>query len=221
MGMVVGGWATSPRPGAGGCRAFGAAGEAAPRPYRPGRPIPGRAQGHHRDALPPFVGVRRCLTHPARRAGRPPLGPVGHLSCPSPPADMCHGIPRAIRRGRARQRLAPTGTGDARRVPQWSLHRRRVGGACLRPVGVRRCLTRRPGGPAHAPGTRRGLCPTMVARRARQRLAPTQAWNPVDLLPGALAGVGSGRRDPVTRRVRAGGNARSVSDRRERLELPL
>jgi hypothetical protein len=60
---------------------------------------------------PRTVGVRRCLTRLARRAGRPPPGPVGHLPCRSPPGGMCHGIPRAIRRGRARQRLAPTGAG--------------------------------------------------------------------------------------------------------------
>jgi len=86
----------------------GAAGEAAPRPYKVGRPIPGQAYGCDGGALaPPCRG--QAVPDPSG-----PRGPAHHRGCPSAVGRdhrrvlVCAaGWPRPWR-GRTRQRLAPT-----------------------------------------------------------------------------------------------------------------
>jgi hypothetical protein len=68
-------------------------------------------------------------------------------------------LPR-LWRGRARQRLAPTGVGGASPVG----HPFATGGRPAHVVGVRRCLTRRPEGPGM--GVRRGRMPTVPSDMA-------------------------------------------------------
>ena len=93
------------------CRARGAAGEAAPRPYTDGstrRRCNLYLPRWGRIARP--VGVRRCLT---RRAGRAGHRPVADRGCAIPiamrPFVLRNG--RAYRRGRARRCFAPTPMG--------------------------------------------------------------------------------------------------------------
>jgi hypothetical protein len=141
------------------------------------------AVGH----APRPVGVRRCLTRPARE-GRPTTTGVRRRSVLM--INACRDatrMGRAVRRGRARQRLAPTTWGHihgAARVRTGGRHRPRL-------VGVRRCLTRparRAGHHAiagrwcsmlHArAGVRATDCRAVRRGRARPRLAPTTWGNP-------------------------------------------
>jgi hypothetical protein len=120
---------------------FGAGGRGSASPLQGGRPIPGRAfgcDGWGAHARP--VGVRRCLTRPARRAGMSTRMPVGGRLRSSPRAGVCRGWLRPWR-GRARRRLAPT----TWRGPSLVGHMGATVGRWPRHVGVRRCLTRRPG----------------------------------------------------------------------------
>ena len=128
------------------------------------------------------VGVRRCLTRPPGRAGRTRRRPaaVGRDHHRTPVCDP--DLPRRAAR-RARQRLAPTTWGKASPVGHIGI----TGTRDPRSVGVRRCLTRRPGraGPGHrgrstarhshhdAPDHTVDV-PRLRRGRARHRLAPTR-----------------------------------------------
>jgi len=137
---------TSPLHGVGGGSAVD------PRPASVGGTAPScRGQAHARGWLwisvfvqPPCVGVRRCLTRrpggPATRrcADRPGTGEIVYV------VDTRHGnLPRRWHRGRGN--ASPlhrwVGTSPVRPIPA-------TVGPYPRPVGVRRCLTRRPRGPA-------------------------------------------------------------------------
>ena len=137
---------TSPLHGVGGGSAVD------PRPASVGGTAPlCRGQAHARGWLwisvfvqPPCVGVRRCLTRrpggPATRrcADRPGTGEIVYV------VDTRHGnLPRRWHRGRGN--ASPlhrwVGTSPVRPIPA-------TVGPYPRPVGVRRCLTRRPRGPA-------------------------------------------------------------------------
>jgi len=208
------------RDATGTCRAHGAAGEAAPRPYKVGQPIPGRADGCHGGVLaPPCRG--QALPDPSG-----PPGPVDprrwsprwcyRSSCGQPATLNC----RAMRRGRARQRLAPTRWGDPSPVG----HAGATVGRWPRPVGVRRCLTRpaRRAGNDTADTRRRSVAITAACRsatwmcrayrrgRARRRLAPTR-WGDPSPVGHAGATVGCwprpvGVRRCLTRPARRAGN---------------
>jgi len=122
------------------CRASGAAGEAAPRPYTGRAVLSGAAQSGHGWAVQPRpVGVRRCLT-------RRPRGPVIVAGERVPPCARAHrsvgrhaGVPRLWRggRGSASPLQGVGGASPVQRVSPAVAYPR------PRPVGVRRCLTRR------------------------------------------------------------------------------
>jgi hypothetical protein len=155
-------------------------------PTQVGRSVPGVAYACADGwcVIPRSVGVRRCLT---RRPGGPAnlrWGDGHDASRIVEPGDACLGCAAPTAR-RARQRLAPTQVG--RSVP--GVAYACADGWCVIPrsVGVRRCLTRRPGGPANLrwgdghdasrivePGDACLGCAAPTARRARQRLVPTQ-----------------------------------------------
>jgi hypothetical protein len=154
-----------------------------------------RHRGAARDAAPRPSKVggfsrRRRLT---RRPGR--TGTGGATGCPrwraqSPPGWLPARLLPRLEARRARRCLAPTQVGRASPVGRIHATVRRC---ALRPVGVRRCLTRparRAGNPVVRRwawwwvGRRGGRCmprrmPRLEARRARQRLAPTQAGRSV------------------------------------------
>jgi len=100
---------------------------------------------------------------------------------------------RAVRRGRARQRLAPTPCANPSPIG-----RRCITGWChhARPVGVRRCLTRRPAGPADrtAPAThvRAQASPRIAAPMARAGEAPPRPYNVGRPIPGRVFVYGGG-----------------------------
>ena len=106
------------------CRASRPAGEAAPRPYKTGQCIAGRALRHHGGAVSRSIGGWRCLTHWPARAGRDTRGLSASVTERSPPARVCRAFPAPVAR-RARRRLAPTGIG--RRVRRSGSRAPRVG----------------------------------------------------------------------------------------------
>jgi len=121
------------------CRAGGAGGRGGASPLQRGavHPRSGRWAPRWGD-LAALVGVRRCLTRPARQ-GRPTTTGVRRRSVLM--IDACRDatrMGRAVRRGRARRRLAPTTWRAASPVGYWGA----TGGCNPRHVGVRRCLTR-------------------------------------------------------------------------------
>jgi len=159
-------------------------------------------QGRHRTAPPwPELVPRRCTPTPHRSSStRYPITSGSGAACPAGPGEPgiqggrggerltgivnAHGwvppcLPR-LWRGRARQRLAPTGVGGASLVG----HPFATGGRPAHAVGVRRCPTRRPEGPAipwwgaghgaagiaEAADTRHGGC--RAARRRARHTAP-------------------------------------------------
>ncbi len=178
-------------------------GEAAPRPYEAGTTHPRSGTRASPRRAPP-VCRGQALPDPS--------GPAG-------PADRHRG-PSAICQAHRRRPTCATafpapsgaaGRGSASPLRRWGGCTRR--GTCLphgwaarsRPVGVRRCLTRRP--------ARAGV-PRAERRAASAGFHRTGAWSPVAMLSSVPSGVGAGRRDPVAWRARAGGNAGSVSDPR-------
>jgi hypothetical protein len=117
---------------------------------------------------------------------------------------------RAVRRGRARQRLAPTRWDDSSPIG----HMGATVGRWPRFVGVRRCLTRRPGraGNDTADARRRSVAIIAACRdatrtcrayrrgRARQRLAPTRWANPPPIGRRCITGWCQHARPVVVRR---------------------
>jgi hypothetical protein len=128
--------------------------------------ITDRGFGRHDPVVPCRpVGVRRCLTRPARQGRQSPGGAMGMVVSRSARWSMHATRFAAPGARRARQRLAPTGVGCRITDRGFGPHDPVV--PC-RPVGVRRCLTRRPAraGEWHRrPGTdarsRRGWAPAV------------------------------------------------------------
>jgi hypothetical protein len=123
------------------CRASGAAGEAAPRPYTGRAVLSGAAQSGHGWAVQPRpVGVRRCLTSRPVRADPCRWGCVGRGAQKRDGGAACRAA--CSRASGAAGEAAPrpyTGravlSGAAQSGHGWAVQ--------PRPVGVRRCLTRR------------------------------------------------------------------------------
>jgi hypothetical protein len=161
----------------------GAGGRGTASPLQRGRPSPLRrvANTHRWCAAPCHVGVRRCLTRPARQGRRTRAdghrGAVIDRRAGSRPRGIAAPVAR-----RARQRLAPT---------TWATHPRsgiRVRQAAATPFCRGQAVPDPSGPPGPADHHRRATAvgrdhrrmpgcdphvPRLVARRARQRLAPT------------------------------------------------
>jgi hypothetical protein len=179
------------------------AGEAAPRPDTGGAEHPRCGLCLHGWAVrdPPCCRGQAVPDPPARqgrdvRRDRMSTLPCGMVAVAVAAADFAAPVAR-----RARQRLAPTGVGC--RITDRGFGRHDPVVPC-RPVGVRRCLTRWPGGPAipgwddgHGAGWMGGVvdaCHGCLPRpwrgRARQRLAPTQVGRSI---PGVAYACTDGR----------------------------
>jgi hypothetical protein len=155
-------------------------GEAAPRPDKVGRSISGRAFGCDGWVHPPFVGVRRCLTRPAREgrqsdatgcrgAATIAAGAVGsERPGLKPRAQSASPLKGAVRRtGAWVDRLGAGAVGISRLQPAWGLspavHGRADEERAARLI-CGACRARRVG---HVESPRRRRA------RARRRLAPT------------------------------------------------
>jgi hypothetical protein len=164
-------------------RAWWRGGRGSASPLQRGQPIPGRAHGHHGGAQTPRpVGVRRCLTRPARQGRQTTTGvrrrSVVIIAACRDATRMC----RALRRGRARHRLAPTTWAthprSGIRVRRWGADPPSCRGQALpdpsgppgpadhhrRATAVGRDHRRMPGCDPHVP---------RLARAGEARLAPT------------------------------------------------
>ena len=152
------------------CRAPGAAGEAAPRPYNVGNTIPGRTHGITGTRDPRPVGVRRCLTRRPARAGRPDQ--------PRPtPSRVAGRFPRRHRHRFPRRRRAGTTAS-----PDW----RPLGPTCNRPTPSRVLpIGDRVGAGRARPCAR---TPRRLGRRYDRTRSPLDAVHPI-----GYTGYGHGR----------------------------